>query len=61
MTWIIHRQVSLQNLFALFRNSYSFILHSSNNAVSDYTFVAYNLRINSGTDMSAAVNHDKFC
>ena len=46
---------------ALFRNIYLFILHSSNNTVSEYTFVACNLRMNSEIDMSAAVNHDKFC
>jgi hypothetical protein len=47
--------------FPVFRNIPSFILHSPNNTISDYTFVAYNLRMNSEIDISAAVNHGKFC
>jgi hypothetical protein len=47
--------------FPCFRNNSSFVLLSLNNAVSEYKFVAYNLRMNTEIDMSAAVNHDKFC
>jgi len=47
--------------FPLFRNISSFSLHSPNNDIYSYTFVAHNLRMNSEIGMNAAFNHDKFC